>query len=109
MSSDDPSFCVVFSTFPNLLIAKKVAKALLNRQLAACINLIPNVCSLYTWEEALKEDTEILAIIKTKQNLVKELEQVVIGLHPYEVPEIISCTILSGSPAYLEWMEQVTR
>ena len=109
MSSEDLAFCVVFCTFPDLLIAKKVASALLNRQLVACVNLIPSVSSLYIWEEKIKEDTEVLAIIKTQQSLVKELEVEVKKLHPYEIPEFISCPITYGSQAYLEWIGQVTQ
>ena len=93
---------VVFSTFPNPDKAAEVARILVGEGLAACVNLLPAVRSIYRWKGDLQDDTETLAIIKTAD--AEALIPRLVALHPYEVPEAITLPIASGHPAYLEWV-----
>jgi periplasmic divalent cation tolerance protein len=100
---------VVLITAPSSDVAQHIAEALLAQKLAACVNILPGVQSLYSWEGSLHTDTEVLLLVKTRADLFEtRLVPAVQQIHPYEVPEIIALPIQLGSQAYLDWIEDVT-
>lgn len=98
----DSSICYV--TCPNEESAKKLASDLVTGKLAACVNMIPNIQSIYEWEGKINEDLEYLLMIKTTTENVEELTTYVRENHPYSVSEVISVKIESGNPPYLDWI-----
>lgn len=95
---------VILITVPSAESAKTLAHGIIERQLAACVNIIPQVTSVYRWEGKVNEDSEQLLVIKTETKLLKDLAAAVRELHPYTVPELISLPITAGSQAYLNWV-----
>ena len=95
-------------TVPSEEVGVAIAQTLLDRRLAACVNIVPAVNSLYVWEGELCSDDEVLLVIKSKAALFDELASVVQDAHPYDVPEIIALPIVAGSQDYLDWIEEVT-
>ena len=89
--------------------ALKIANALVEGHLAACVNLISPVRSIYRWEGKIWDEKEWLLVIKTQKQRFEELEKKVRSLHSYSVPEIISLPITEGSSAYLNWLEEMTK
>lgn len=88
--------------------AEKIAKLLVEKKLAACVNIIPKVKSIYRWEGRICNESESLLIAKTKTLLVHELIKEVKEHHSYKVPEIISIPINDGNPDYLDWLKSET-
>ncbi len=95
---------VVFSTFPPGERAAEVARTLVSENLVACVNLVPQVRSIYRWQGQLQDDTEMLAIMKSTRDRVGELTSRLAALHPYEVPEIIVLPVDGGHAPYLAWV-----
>lgn len=85
--------------------AEALATALVERQLAACVNLVPNLRSVYRWQGAVERSEETLLLAKTTRAGYAALETAVRALHPYELPEIVAVDIATGLPAYLQWLE----
>ncbi len=102
-------YIVVYVTTPNEKTAKKIAKEVLEKRLAACINIIPNIYSTYRWRGRIEEDQEALMIIKTRRGLFDILAKTIKEKHPYEVPEVIGIPIIEGYNAYLEWIRDETK
>jgi periplasmic divalent cation tolerance protein len=100
--------CVILSTCPDAASAKKIALELVKRRLAACVNSLPGVLSTYTWKGACETAEEHLLIIKTTYALYPAVEQAMLELHPYELPEIIAVPIAAGLSNYLAWIKQST-
>ena len=95
---------IVLSTAGSPEEAARVSRELVERGLAACVNRLPGVTSVYRWQGAIEEATEVLLIIKTSADKVQELEVALHELHSYEVPEFLVLPVASGSRAYLEWL-----
>lgn len=95
---------VVLCTCPNESAAKSLARALVSRELAACVNILPAIRSVYRWENEVLEEGEALLLIKTRQICFQALESAIRELHPYDVPEIIALDIAGGSRAYTDWL-----
>jgi periplasmic divalent cation tolerance protein len=89
--------------------ALKIANALVEDHLAACVNLVAPIRSVYRWEGKIWDEKEWLLIIKTQKHRFEELEKKVKSLHSYSVPEIISLSITEGSSAYLSWVRENTK
>ena len=100
---------VVLCTCPNSEVAHTLAQTVVNEQLAACVNVMPGVRSVYRWEGAICDDEEVLLIIKTTTDRLDALQQRVVELHPYDCPEVIALTVSGGSPDYLRWVTDQTR
>lgn len=100
------SFKFVLTTCPDLPTAHTIAEGLLERDLAACINLIPNMVSLYKWQGKVEQSAEVQLFIKTDEINYPEVESYVCQHHPYEVPEIIALDITQGHGAYLTWLAE---
>jgi periplasmic divalent cation tolerance protein len=98
-------YCLVLVTAPEEDSARKIAARLVEEKLAACVNLIPGVNSLYRWEGEVEEDREVLLIIKSRTELIaSHLVPLIHSLHPYQVPEVIALPIIAGSQEYLDWL-----
>ncbi|QJE95459.1 divalent-cation tolerance protein CutA [Luteolibacter luteus] len=95
---------VVLCTFPDLDQARQIGAALVERQVAACVNILPGAESIYRWEGKVERAGEVLSLIKTTR--YPELEAAIRELHPYEVPEIIALPLTTGLPAYLAWVRE---
>ena len=102
---------VVFVTCPARALARKIARAVVQKRLAACVNVILSpVESLYRWKGKLEKAREYLLVMKTTVRHLAELEREVARLHSYDVPEFIALPITEGSPRYLSWLDdRVTR
>lgn len=96
---------VVLCTFPSLELARQIGTALVETQLAACVNLCPSVESIYRWEGKVENAQEVLAMIKTTTAVYPQLEARLKALHPYEVPEIIALPAHQVLPAYAAWVQ----
>ena len=102
-------FIVVLITVPSQEAGERIAAALLEKKLAACVNILPGVTSIYTWNGAVQKDQELLLVVKTRLDLFHEqLVPAVKAIHPYEVAEIIALPVLMGSPDYLDWIAAET-
>jgi len=100
---------LVLCTCPSLNEADAVATALIEERLAACVNRLPGIKSLYRWKGRVTHDDEILLLIKTSADLFDRLEKTIKTLHPHETPEIIAVPIVAGSAEYLRWIEDSTQ
>jgi periplasmic divalent cation tolerance protein len=89
--------------------ALKIAHALVERQLAACVNIVPQVASVYRWQGKIETAEESLLVIKTTSAAFERLRQALVELHSYQVPECIAIAIEDGSVAYLEWIGESVR
>ena len=94
----------MFCTAPDTDTARRIATALVEYRLAACVNLLPGVESLYRWAGKVTSDTEVLLMIKARAADYPLLETRIRALHPYELPEIIAVPLTAGLPAYLDWI-----
>ncbi len=103
------NYIVVFITAPSKKEAEKIAGGLVDKKLAACVNIVPGLKSIYTWKGKKEKSSEVLLIIKTKRILFKKLTQQVKLLHSYSVAEIISLPIIDGNKDYLNWIGEVCR
>lgn len=101
--------CLALITAPDEEIARQLARTLVTEQLAACVNCVPRITSIYTWEGTLHEDSEVLLIVKTTQPCVTRLTSRVIELHPYAVPEVVVVPVSAGSEPYLDWVTSQVR
>lgn len=99
---------IVLCTCPNDQAAAVIADKLVVEGLAACVNIVPDVMSVYRWQGKIEHDSESLLIIKTRRDCYQELEVMIQQLHPYELPEIIAVSIEHGLSGYLEWIDQST-
>jgi len=104
----DSEYVLVLSTLPTDADAGAFAQALVEHRLAACVNLLPPMESVFRWEGRIDRDTERQIVIKTSRDRVPALWERVRGLHPYEVPEFIVLPIVDGNAAYLKWLGEST-
>ncbi len=100
---------LIYITAGNVDEARKIGRELVSSRLAACVNIIEGVNSLYWWEGEIQDDREVTIIAKTKESLVPELIEKVKSIHSYDCPCIVSLPILSGNPPFLDWIEEETR
>ena len=102
-------YLIVLCTFPTVDEARQIGTQLVKSQVAACVNLIPQVESIYPWNGAIQNENEILAVIKTTRNNYAAVEACIRQSHPYEIPEVIALPIERGSAGYLAWISENTR
>lgn len=100
--------CVIYCTVPNEFTANLIATTLVDENLAACVNILPNVTSVYKWDGILQTDSELLLIIKSQQSMFTSIELRIKELHEYSTPEIISLPIDNGSEEYQNWIVKET-
>lgn len=99
---------LVFCTCPDEASASRIAAALVDEALAACVSRLPGLTSTWRWEGAVQEGTEILLLIKTRAERFAALEARVVALHPYAVPELVALPIERGHAPYLDWLAAST-
>lgn len=103
---EEPKFTVNYVTTPDETTAKEIAHKLVQGKLAACVNILPKVTSIYTWEGKINEDAEAMMIIKTTAEKTDALIKFVKENHPYSVAEVISMPIIKGNDPYLDWLRK---
>lgn len=99
----------IYITAGNMDEAKKISRELISRRLAACVNIIDNMVSMFWWEDEIQEDKEVILIAKTKASLVTELIETVKSAHSYDCPCIVSLPVSDGNGAFLDWIVQETK
>ena len=104
MSAAETDVQVVFCTAPGGRVAADLARALVEEKLAACVNLVTSVRSIYAWQGGIREDDEVLLVIKTRRDLCSALSDRIQALHPYDVPEVVVLPVVGGSADYLDWV-----
>lgn len=97
---------IVLTTAGSEEEAQKIARHLVEQRAAACVNVVPQVASIYRWQGKVEESREWLLIIKTTAAAFGQVREVIADLHSYELPECVCLTIEDGSPAYLEWIAE---
>ena len=100
------NYCLVLVTAPEGPAGATLARALVEEGLAACVNLVPGLRSIYRDQGAVQEAAEVLLMIKTRSDLYSRLEARVHALHPYRVPEVIAVPVTGGAASYLKWLDE---
>lgn len=103
------SAVLVFCTCPDETVADRIAAALVEERLAACVNRLPEVASTYRWKGEVHRDSECLLLIKTTIERFDALRERIVALHPYELPEVIAVDVARGLPPYLDWIAAETQ
>lgn len=101
-------FVSVYVTCPDEATAERVARELLERRLVACANILGGVRSLYRWEGRIQDDREVAMFLKTRRELLRDVEAAVRATHPYDTPCVVAFDLLGGSKAYFDWVAQET-
>jgi len=96
---------VVLTTAGSAEEARKIARALVERRLAACVNIVPKIESIYRWQGKVEEAQEYLLLVKTTENAFLRLSEALNELHSYELPECIAVAVTDGSLPYLKWVD----
>jgi len=102
-------FQIVLSTCADREQAERIAHRLVEQQVAACVNILPGVQSIYHWQGKVETAAEVLMVIKTSADLVPEVELTIASLHSYDVPEFLVLPVFGGSHAYLAWLRDSLR
>lgn len=97
---------VVLVTVPSADVGEKIAVAVVGERLAACVNIVPGVRSLFRWEGRVQDEPELLLVVKTTADRLPALETRVRSLHPYSVPEVIALPVVAGHEPYLAWVAE---
>ena len=96
---------LVLTTVARAEDAERIAEELVGRRLAACVNVLPGVRSIYRWKGGVERDEERLLLVKTRADRFLALREALLALHPYEVPEVVAVPIEAGSEPYLRWLD----
>jgi periplasmic divalent cation tolerance protein len=94
-------------TCPDEKIAQELAHSLVEARLAACVNILPAITSVYMWQGRIEQDGEVLLLIKTSEQRLPDLQAHIVARHPYELPEVIAVPITDGLTGYLQWLDDV--
>ena len=100
---------LIFTNMPDIATARALAQQLVAQHLAACVNILPGVESIYRWQDTMEQASEVTLLIKSTQSRYAELEAAIRVAHPYQVPEIIAMPIVAGLPLYLDWIATESR
>jgi periplasmic divalent cation tolerance protein len=98
---------LVITTCPNTECAEELAQHLVKEHLAACVNQLPGVRSVYEWQGRINTDQEVILLIKTRAGVYDRVEQTIRARHPYDVPEVVALPIARGSNDYLSWINSL--
>jgi periplasmic divalent cation tolerance protein len=99
---------VVLTNVPDRAVGRRIADALIERRLAACVNLLAECTSVYRWQGAVEMAAEVPLLIKTRAEIYADVENLIRSLHPYELPEIIALPVTAGSAEFLDWIDNQT-
>ncbi len=108
MPDDENDTLLVFTNLPDRDAALGLARALVERRLAACVNVLAGCTSVYRWQGDVEEAAEVPVLLKTRAARYPELEAAIRELHPYELPEIVAVPVVRGLPEYLDWVAEET-
>jgi periplasmic divalent cation tolerance protein len=100
---------VALSTVASAEDAERIARSLVEKGVAACVNVVPGVVSFYRWKGRLERDAEVLLVIKTRGERFEDLKAALLAEHPYEVPELVALPIAAGHERYLDWLADSVR
>lgn len=100
---------LVYMTAGSLDEAEQIGRTLVSERLAACVNLLPAMQSIYRWEGEVRQEAEVVVIAKTRVDLVARLTERVVELHSYECPCVVALPVQGGNPAFLEWIRTETK
>ncbi|MCC6916103.1 divalent-cation tolerance protein CutA [Nitrosomonas sp.] len=103
-----PQILLVLTSFPDNAHARELAELLVDRRLAACVNILQEGTSVYRWQNQIEAASEFPVLIKTTRQRYEAVEQAIKSLHPYELPEIIAVPVDNGLSAYLQWIAHET-
>jgi periplasmic divalent cation tolerance protein len=109
MADTETNVRAVLTTAPNAEVGGVIARTLVEERLAACVNVIPGVRSIYRWEDDIQDDPEVVLIIKTQADRCEALAARIEDLHPYDVPEVLVLPAVGGSAPYLAWIRTETK
>jgi periplasmic divalent cation tolerance protein len=99
----------VYTTYPSVVEAEKAGRAIVERRLAACVNILPGMISHYWWQGAIERAEEVVMIIKTRASLAEPVREAVKEMHSYTTPAVLYLPLEGGDPAYVGWLMQETR
>ncbi|MFC4655491.1 MULTISPECIES: divalent-cation tolerance protein CutA [Rheinheimera] len=100
---------LILCNCPTAALAEQISHQLLQRRLIACANLLPSVRSIYSWQGKIEQAEEVPLLLKIRQQDYTEVEQAILALHPYQVPEIIALPVESALTSYQNWLYEVTQ
>ena len=100
---------IVLTNCPDADVADRLARTLVEQKLAACVNRLPAVHSVYRWQGSVERAVEVPLLIKSTRERLPEIQEAIRALHPYEVPEIVAIPVVAGLPAYLRWVVDETQ
>ena len=103
------SAIVIYSTCPDIESAERISRHIVEQRMAACVNLIPGITSIYTWDGNIQRDQEVLLVMKSTKDRFDDIQNLISDEHPYDLPELIAVPITESSPDYLEWIKQCTK
>lgn len=101
--------CIALTTFPTVRQGQKMAEQLVRLRLAACVNIVPGIRSVFLWKGKLERASECLLVIKTTEQRLEALRREICRTHPYEVPEVLALSAKYGHARYLKWVQQMVR
>jgi len=107
LNNNESDFSIIIATTADKESAKEIAKLLVEKRLAACVQMFP-IESIYLWKENICQDSEITLFIKSKTEMFEKIKTAILEKHTYEVPEIIQIPITNGLPEYLKWINDCT-
>ncbi len=105
----DEQILLVMTNVPDVATAQAIARAVVDAKLAACVNILPAVQSVYRWQGAVEQASEVTLLIKTTQRRYPQLQRAIVAAHPYELPEVIAWPLSEGHPPYLHWVVSETQ
>ena len=108
MSGSESPVCVALTTCPDEGTARRIASALVDERLAACVNILPDMTSIYRWQGVVETTPECLLLVKTRRARLEALRRRLEELHPYDLPELVALPVEGGSSAYLTWVVEET-
>ena len=100
----DEQYLLILNTCPDKETAIRVANILISKRLAACVNILPGLTSVYHWKGQIESSEEHLLLIKSTRTAFAEVESAICGTHPYELPEIVAVPLIAGLESYLSWI-----
>lgn len=103
------SVLIVMTNCPDAEVADRLARTLVEQKLAACVNRLPAVDSIYRWQGTVERAVEVPLMIKSTRERLPEIQEAIRALHPYEVPEIVAIPVVAGLPSYLRWVVDETQ
>ncbi len=99
----------VYTTYPSIVEAEQAGRAIVERRIAACVNILPGMISHYRWQGAIERAEEVVMIIKTRASLAEAVRDAVKQMHSYTTPAVLFLPLEGGDPAYLDWLMNETR